>query len=487
MSALSEFANQLSEFARLLDNYCLRDPIREANEGLSRAVDEFNAWLQGESRRLDEERTLLEREFGVINRLESELNQSKQKLAELQSRLGDPAQVAAYNQLAVDYNAKAARHREAAATYLPRQDASNARISQFNHEARRRGEAVEERKRKAKAEVEAYRAWFNGRGPEQLSHGINHLFSEVFAHGCRVPADASAVEGLVAGIRRLRHDLALHAMRSQEQCEHGLLLVKAIIAGASADRVEDCCFFADNAASLTTLTPELVAVLGLEDMRGEEVELSLPNGIRVKAPQLVIPSVCVDGCIAEFVKAVVLKESSPGVDGSLGLSFLSRFDFAIHKGKPQHLILKSLQASEVEPRFDVFICHKSQDVESARQVYDVLKKAGYRPFFSPESLSQMDTGDYHKAIDMAIEGARDLIVVCSCRESVSSAWVEAEWRRFDCLILSGRKRGKIVPVLCGDMTVNDLPPALFRYSAVSMPGDPNWQVKLLTVLPRHLR
>ena len=239
----------------------------------------------------------------------------------------------------------------------------------------------------------------------------------------------------------------------------------------------------DIGASVVTIVPELVEVLGLTERVGEEVELSLPAGIRVKAPQLLIPSIAVHGMEAQYVKAVVLKESMPGVDGCLGLSFLNRFEYHIEKERDQRLILKPAKVPGDSPKFDVFISHKSSDASFARQVYDVLTQSGYKPFLSEVSIEESGTTDYHKAIDAALECATHFIMVCSSRENMESPWVEAEWRLFDGYKRSGKKRGNIVPVLCGDLTSEDLPMALSRYQALSM-EDPRWSEKLINYLPR---
>ena len=87
-------------------------------------------------------------------------------------------------------------------------------------------------------------------------------------------------------------------------------------------------------------------VLDLADYVGEEVEVSLAGGIRIKAPQLVLPSMSVQAMETENVKAVVLKESQPGVDGCIGLSFLNRFMYCIENARLKKLLLKPIGASK---------------------------------------------------------------------------------------------------------------------------------------------
>ena len=77
------------------------------------------------------------------------------------------------------------------------------------------------------------------------------------------------------------------------------------------------------------MSPELVEALGLTGRTGEVIEVSLAGGLRTKGPRLTLPAITVQGLEALDVDAVVLAESTPGVDGLLGMSFLGRFDFEL--------------------------------------------------------------------------------------------------------------------------------------------------------------
>jgi hypothetical protein len=61
---------------------------------------------------------------------------------------------------------------------------------------------------------------------------------------------------------------------------------------------------------------------------------------------------------------------------------------------------------------------------------------------------------------------------------VVASWVEAEWRLFDGMKRSGKKKGNIIPILCVDMRLEDFPMALGRYQAVSL-NSPDWKNTLL--------
>lgn len=122
--------------------------------------------------------------------------------------------------------------------------------------------------------------------------------------------------------------------------------------------------------------------------------------------------------------------------------------------------------------YDVFISHKSGDAKHALQVYDFLVSRGLRVFFSKESLPRLGSSEYHKQIDLAIDRARHMVVVASCRENLEARWVEYEWRMFLQLILKGRKNGNLLSVLAEDMDVDTLPNALSGFEAIRlMPGE----------------
>jgi hypothetical protein len=122
--------------------------------------------------------------------------------------------------------------------------------------------------------------------------------------------------------------------------------------------------------------------------------------------------------------------------------------------------------------FDVFISYKSEDVEHARRVYDLLVSKNLRVFFSKESLPRLGSGEYHKQIDLAIEKTRHMVVVTSSRANVDAKWVEYEWRMFLRLILKGRKTGNLITVITEDMDIDALPNALGGFEAIRLvPGE----------------
>ena len=121
-------------------------------------------------------------------------------------------------------------------------------------------------------------------------------------------------------------------------------------------------------------------------------------------------------------------------------------------------------------KYDVFISFKNSgkngqptpDAAVARTVHAALKERGMSVFFSEESLAEKGQGHFSKSIETALDSARVLILVASCREHIESRWVEAEWDSFLQDVRSGNKEGELFILSCGDLKPSDLPLFLRR-------------------------
>ena len=125
--------------------------------------------------------------------------------------------------------------------------------------------------------------------------------------------------------------------------------------------------------------------------------------------------------------------------------------------------------------FEVFLSFKNSgkdgkatpDAAAARSVYDALKARGMKVFFSEESLAEVGQGQFGKAIERALESAKVLILIASCREHIESPWVEAEWDSFLQTVRSGHKQGELFIFNCGRLKPGDLPLFLRRQQMFS--------------------
>ncbi len=101
----------------------------------------------------------------------------------------------------------------------------------------------------------------------------------------------------------------------------------------------------------------------------------------------------------------------------------------------------------------------------AREAAEFLTEAGLRVFFSERELPKMGNSDYSDAINNALDGAHHLLVVTSSVERVTSKWVKYEWQTFHNENLSNRKQGNILTLICGGISIADLPLILRQYEA----------------------
>jgi hypothetical protein len=124
---------------------------------------------------------------------------------------------------------------------------------------------------------------------------------------------------------------------------------------------------------------------------------------------------------------------------------------------------------------DVFISFKNTgadgrptvDAREARRVYEALQALGLRVFFSEVSLAESGRGHFSKSIEAALDSARVLILVASCREHLESRWVEAEWDSFLQDMRSGNRQGEMFILNCGGLSPADLPLFLRRQQMFS--------------------
>jgi len=278
---------KIAYFEEIMERYFRNDPMDALNNRCSEAVRRFNAWLEITTAELDNERAFIE--------------------------------------------SKSSRRHEH--EQVRRVKAFNERVGQYKREETRRRNEVEELQRASEKTFDAHKRWLEAGGLVQFSSNLNQFYASLHHETCR---RQSTVESLsnIDRLKKIRNELGALIKARQENREDGLLIVPAILSGS-----ETAWLIVDTGASSLSITPELVNVLGLEDRVGEEVEVRLAGGIRIKAPRITLPRVSVDNVEIEHIEAVVLKEPGPGIDGCLGMSFLSRVNYRIEDGMTQKLEL----------------------------------------------------------------------------------------------------------------------------------------------------
>lgn len=145
--------------------------------------------------------------------------------------------------------------------------------------------------------------------------------------------------------------------------------------------------------------------------------------------------------------------------------------------------IKGIENEKIEKKYDVFISHKSQDYDIAKDIYDFLTaQCNYNVFLSEISLPQMGSAEYMKQIDIALEQSIHMILVGSSVKNLTSSWVEAEWRMFINEKRGGRKDGNFLTVIPPEINSSELPMSLRYYEVVNTKN--NYLTKLVAYLSK---
>ena len=100
--------------------------------------------------------------------------------------------------------------------------------------------------------------------------------------------------------------------------------------------------------------------------------------------------------------------------------------------------------SEEVGQYDVFLSHKSLDVDMASNVYKFLKGNMLNVFFDKECLPDLGQAEYHEAIMNALDNSTHFIIVLSSLEYIKSGWVKEEMETFASEVREGRKEGNFL-------------------------------------------
>ncbi len=278
------------QFAAIQDKferYIQVDPIEEYNQSQHREVKSYNAWVEEMGRQTEAKRARL---FDELEGLET----LKQRLEELGRELKQPANAEQhdgidrqYQELVEEYNCRVARFNE-------RQKSLNRETEELNQQINQRSEEVEHKQQQFAHELDNYEAWLSQDGPRKLSAEINQCYAALKHSVSAMNPDESRI---FAELRSMRQVMGAHARNTASAA----LLVETLLDGRDV-----CCMSVDTGSSVVSVSPEVVQILGLQQHVGEEVEVVLAGGMRIKAPELVIPEIVYDQYDAQFVKAVVI-------------------------------------------------------------------------------------------------------------------------------------------------------------------------------------
>jgi len=169
---------------------------------------------------------------------------------------------------------------------------------------------------------------------------FRHMFEEKYRK--LVKRDITAErENFYASLRKnmdeLERDIERREIRFTERGG-------GVIVTVTLNNKTDANMIVDTGASLTTISEQVVARLGIDPANLEqEIQLVLADGSNASAHFLLLNSVKVGDVEARGVGAAVIrKRPAPGVDGLLGMSFLSNFSFVVDT-ENQRIIFRSFE------------------------------------------------------------------------------------------------------------------------------------------------
>lgn len=123
--------------------------------------------------------------------------------------------------------------------------------------------------------------------------------------------------------------------------------------------------------------------------------------------------------------------------------------------------------------YDVFICFKdteegsgerTEDSETAEEIYNELYKAGYKVFYSRVTLKRLAGEEYEPHIYAALDSAKVMLLIGTSNEHINAVWVKNEWSRF--LDMMGRNNEKHLIPCIEKMEIDDLPVTLQKYQVI---------------------
>lgn len=131
-----------------------------------------------------------------------------------------------------------------------------------------------------------------------------------------------------------------------------------------------------------------------------------------------------------------------------------------------------LSIVQKETPYDVFICYKQTDADGERtkdsvlasEVYEQLKREGFKVFFAEVSLESKAGQAYEPYIFGALNSAKVMLVIGTSADNMNAPWVKNEWSRF----MSFTEEGKELIPCIYEMDSYDLPEAFAHLPIMDM-------------------
>lgn len=131
-------------------------------------------------------------------------------------------------------------------------------------------------------------------------------------------------------------------------------------------------------------------------------------------------------------------------DYQRALEYADGFSYQRYQDEAQkiaRILKRAAQIAHSQPSYDIFISYKETDAKNertedssiAQNVYDALKEKHpeLNIFLSRITLKEVGAGlEYEPIIFSALNTAKLMIVVGTCRENLEATWVKNEWSRY---------------------------------------------------------
>ena len=256
--------SRLNAYEKIMERYFRGDPRETLLESMNRQINEYNNWFSPRKKILESERGKLNEEFKSVDEIKKQIDTLDEKL----TRIPDPTDekaVKAYNEELKKRNALVEKYNGLAKAYKEHETAFNTSVKKFESEIASRKDALESQKKEAMDEVQVIDQWFNEKNDQAFFADLNQTYAQLIEEKQRTGNEA--LDASISKVRGLRHELGQCALSKQHKAENGLIVVPALL-GSSTESF----FIVDTGASLVTITPELVRVLGLEEKVGKEIK-----------------------------------------------------------------------------------------------------------------------------------------------------------------------------------------------------------------------
>lgn len=116
-----------------------------------------------------------------------------------------------------------------------------------------------------------------------------------------------------------------------------------------------------------------------------------------------------------------------------------------------------VKVSKIDDQTDGSKKNRTEDADAADQIYDLLKRHGYTPFFSEREIRGRIGVDYEAMILYALYTSETMLVVCRNEEYLQTPWVKNEYIRFKELINNKEKENDSLTIVYHGKPIERLP------------------------------